>query len=99
MTPQETMFVVELPLNDASESDDLFEAEKRAFEAMREQLLSQYEGLYVAIHKGQVVDYDADKLRLGLRVYQQFGYQPIYVQLVTRENLPVKRIASPKLRG
>ena len=65
---------------------------------MREQLLSQYEGQYVAIHKGQVVDHDSDKLRLGLRVYRQFGYQPIYVQLVTREEIPVKRIASPKLR-
>ena len=93
------MFAVELPLNDASESSDLFEAEKRAFETMRGQLLSQYEGLYVAIHNGQVVGYDADKLRLGLRVYQQFGYQPIYVQLVTRENLPIKRVASPKLHG
>ncbi|HKE04454.1 MAG TPA: DUF5678 domain-containing protein, partial [Blastocatellia bacterium] len=99
MTPQETIFEVELPLNYASESDDLFEVEKRTFEAMREQLLSQYEGQYVAIHKGQVVDHDSDKLRLGLRVYRQFGYQPIYVKLVTREEIPVKRIASPKLRG
>ena len=98
MTPQETIFEVELPLNYASESDDLFEAEKRAFEAMREQLLSEYEGRYVAIHKGRVVDHDSDKLRLGLRVYRQFGYQPIYVQLVTREEIPAKRIASPKLR-
>ena len=99
MTPQETMFEVELPLNDASESCDMFEAEKRAFEAMREQLLSQYEGQFVAIYKGQVVDHDFDMLRLGLRVNCQFGYGPIYVQLVTCEELPTKRIASPKLRG
>src|SRR5262245_10672141 len=99
MTPQETIFEVELPLNHDSETDDRFEAEKRAFEAMREQLLGQYEGQYVAIRKGQVVDHDSDKLQLGLRVYRQFGYQPIYVQLVTREDLPTKRITSPKLRG
>lgn len=99
MMPQETLFEVELSLNDGSESCDMFEVEKRAFEAMREQLLSKYEGQYVAIYKGQFVDHDADKLRLGLRVYRQFGYRPIYVQLVTREELPTKRIASPKLRG
>jgi|SRR5215813_2015788 len=97
MTPQETIFEVELHLNHASESDDLFEAEKSAFEAMREKLLVQYEGQYVAIYKGQVVDHDSDKLRLGLRVYSQFGYQPIYVQLVTSEGLPVKRIVSPQI--
>ena len=40
----------------------------------------------------------SDKLRLGLRVYRQIVYQPIYVQLVTREEIPARRIASPKLR-
>src|SRR2546428_1066011 len=41
--------------------------------ALREQLLDRYDGEYVAIHQGRVVDHDTDKLKLGLRVYQRFG--------------------------
>jgi len=96
MAPQDTQPAVELECDDASETDAQFEAEKKTFWALREQLLDQYEGQYVAVYQGRVVDHDRDKLRLGLRVYQQFGYRPIYVQMVGRQGLPVKRLASPR---
>jgi hypothetical protein len=96
MRPQE-MLDVELMPDVATESSDQFEAEKKAFWAMRAELLDQYEGFYVAIYQGRVVDHDSDKLKLGLRVYNKFGYCPIYVQLVTRKGLSVKYIPSPRI--
>jgi hypothetical protein len=66
---------------------------------LRERLLDQYEGEYVAIHQGHVVDHDTDKIKLGLRVYQRFGYRPIYAQLVSRQGLPVKWQVSPRRAG
>jgi hypothetical protein len=95
MAQQETLLAVELERDELSENAALFEAEKKTFWAMRERLLDEYEGEYVAIHQGSVVDHDTDKLKLGLRVYQRFGYRPIYVQLVSCQGLPVKWLASP----
>ena len=94
MAQPDTLLEVELERDD--ENAALFEAEKKAFWALRGQLLDQYEGQYVAIHQGRVVDHDTDKLKLGLRIYRRFGYQPIYVQLVSRHGLPVKWLSSPR---
>jgi hypothetical protein len=96
MAQPDTSLVVELERDEIAENAALFEAEKKCFWALREQLLAQYEEQYVAIHQGRVVDHDTDKLRLGLRVYQRFGYLPIYVQLVSRQGLPIKWLASPR---
>src|SRR5262245_29879730 len=97
MAQQDKSFVVELERDEVLENAALFEAEKKCFWALREQLLDQHEGQYVAIHQGRIVDHDTDKLKLGLCVYQRFGYTPIYVQLVSRQGLPVKWLASPRL--
>jgi len=96
MTQQEIPLAVELESDEVSENAALFETEKKTFWALREQLLDQYEGEYVAIYQGRVVDHDTDKLKLGLRVYQRFGYRPIYVQLVSRQGLPVKWLTSSR---
>ncbi|MGH9844314.1 MAG: DUF5678 domain-containing protein [Blastocatellia bacterium] len=99
MTSQETLPAVELDIEDDFDTDDPFEIEKRAFWAMRDQLLDQFEGQFVAVYQGCVIDHDSDKIRLGLRAYRQFGYKPIYFQLVTRQLLPVVRIPSPHYLG
>jgi len=64
---------------------------------MHSQLLPRYEGKYVAVLNGQVVDSDTDERALVQRVYQKFGYQPLYVQLVTLGSLPVYRLMSPQV--
>ncbi|MBI3762110.1 MAG: hypothetical protein HY260_09650 [Chloroflexi bacterium] len=42
-----------------------FEAEARAYEAMRESLLKEYADKFVAVYKGKVIDSDVDKCALG----------------------------------
>ena len=90
--------VLEQKSRDAqSDAEAKFACERQAFWAMHARLLSMYEGKYVAVLKGQVVDSDVDERALVQRVYQKFGYQPMYVQLVTLGALPVYRLMSPQV--
>lgn len=73
-----------------------FEAEAQAFEAMRENLLKEYAGKFVAVYKGKVIDSDQDKRTLGKRVFARYGRAPIYFQQVTAEPLPAVRIRTPR---
>jgi hypothetical protein len=80
-----------------NDAEAQFAYERQAFWAMHAQLLSMYEGKYVAVLNGQVVDSDVDERALVQRVYQKFGYQPMYVQWVTSDALPVYRLMSPQV--
>jgi len=80
-----------------SDAEAKFACERQAFWAMHSQLLSMYEGKYVAVLNGQVVDSDVDERALVPRVYQKFGYQPMSVQLVTLGSLPVYCLRSPQV--
>ena len=79
------------------DADGQFACERQAFWAMHAHLLSMYEGKYVAVLHGQVVDSDVDEGALVQRVYRMFGYRPMYVQLVTSGALPVYRLVSPQV--
>lgn len=100
MTEQERIHTVVLEQKSRVTHNDAeaqFACERQAFWAMHAQLLSMYEGKYVAVLNGQVVDSDVDERALVQRVYQKFGYQPMYVQLVTSGSLPVYRLMSPQV--
>ena len=72
------------------EYDIQFKRETTAFEAMREQLLEEYEGKFVAIHQGKVIDFDDDERALFIRVLSKYGVQtPIYFQQVLKEGIPI----------
>lgn len=73
-----------------------FERERAAYERLADSLRSQYEGLYVAIRDGQVVDSDPDELTLITRIYDRFGYTTVYIQKVGSP-LPIAHIPSPRL--
>ena len=73
-----------------------FEADKAAFERMAPELMRDYQGRYVAIRGEEMVDSDVDKMTLIARVYQRFGYGPMYVQQVGKP-LNKARIISPRI--
>jgi len=62
---------------------DKAEREYRAFRRLLPQLLLSHRGQYVAVHDGEVVDFDTDDISLIQRVHARFGYVPIHVGLVT----------------
>ena len=74
-------------------SDETFERERAAFERLKPELLKTHRGKFVAVVNEQVVDVDSDRVKLVLRVYDRFGYRPIYVQLV-KEHPPRLRLPS-----
>lgn len=74
-----------------------FEREMAAFRRLLPGLLEHYRNQYVAIHGEEVIGSGDDILKVAHAAYEKFGYQPIYVDLVTDEPQPLVRIASPRV--
>jgi hypothetical protein len=56
----------------------------------------QYDGQYVAVLNGAVIDHDADRMQLYFRVREKFGRQPILITPGGDQPMPVYRVRSPK---
>lgn len=72
-------------------------AERAAFERQLGELLTRYEGQYVAIHNGEVIDHAQDKLALALRVKAEYPEEGVLIKLVTAEPDRDIQIRSPRL--
>jgi hypothetical protein len=75
------------------------EAEMAAFQSQLPELLAAYPDQYVAIHEGQVIDYDADLRTLHGRVYGRMGSMPVLLQKVTTEPAADILLRSPRLEN
>ena len=77
---------------------DRIKKEKLAFEAMKDDLLlnEELKGKFVAVFKGEIVDFDKDERKLVKRIFEKYGYAPIYIQKVEKE-IPVEEIPTPFL--
>jgi hypothetical protein len=81
-------------LTDA-EYDAGFEQEVAAYIAMHPQLLEKYEGKWVAVYGGEVIDVDDDDVALFDRVIDRYGEDtPIFFHRVTRDLFEVVDICS-----
>jgi hypothetical protein len=74
-----------------------FEREMAAFHRLLPALLKDYRNRYVAIHDEKVVGSGDNIVEVAKKAYKEFGYQPIYVDLVTDEPQNPIRIASPRI--
>jgi len=92
----ETAEADESLLNGATDGDEV-DREMAAFIAMHPQLREQYDGLYVAIHHGQLIDFDADPLALYKRIDEQFPDEFVWMSQVTKEPLRTLHFRSPRL--
>jgi len=72
------------------------EAERRAFERRRSQLMRRYAGQYVAIVGGRVVDHGKDDEALAARMFRKIGDAPFYIGRV--ERIPtIYEVPSPEV--
>ena len=60
------------------------EEEQAAYERQREEIIAQYEGEYVAVHGGKVVDHDLDEIALLRRINANYPNDVVHMRLVTR---------------
>ena len=73
---------------------DKMEEEQAAYERQRGEIIAQYEGEYVAVHGGKVVDHDPDMLALVERIDVNYPDDVVHMRLVTREPDRVLRVTS-----
>ncbi len=74
-----------------------FEREKKIFREKERRLKKDYEGKYVAMLQGEVVDVDEDVRRLTERIQKSYGKNPVYIGPVGR--VKTFKIPSPRLKG
>jgi hypothetical protein len=85
--------IQEIPIS----PDQSIAMEKKFYEDQKEKYLAEYEGKYIALENGILLDSDLDFSALAKRVYEQHGYRPIFMPFVTKEDRQYK-IRSPKFK-
>lgn len=70
---------------DLTEPDEAVAQEVAAYHRLHTQLWEKFPGRYVAIHRGQLVDYDSDRVALWGRVDEQFPHDFVLIRQVGRE--------------
>lgn len=73
-----------------------FEVARRYFKAHHAQIVKQYEGQYVAILNGEIVDYDRHWEELSERTYRRFGDKNLFMPYVSRKGDGYKILSRPK---
>lgn len=74
--------------------DDLAQG-RRWCELHRDELLARYDGEYVAVHEGSVVDHDRDFDALASRVFERLGSRPVLMPRIQRDEARA-RLRSPR---
>lgn len=74
------------------------EKEQQAYEAQHAQLLTTYQGQYIAMRGGQVVDHDTDRVALSRRVRSRYGSSAVLITPVLRQARQTITVRSPHLQ-
>lgn len=73
------------------------EAEVAAFERQKSELLAGYEGQYVAIYQGNLIDHDDDITALAVRIDEAYPDEIVLIKQVLAEADQELVIRSPRL--
>lgn len=76
----------------------IFEIGRRTFHKLKKELINDesYRGKFIAVYKERLLDCDEDNAKLAKRVYDEYGYLPIYIDKI-QEKLVVVKMRSPRL--
>ena len=79
-------------------SDEAFKREESSFERLRRKSLSdeRFKGKFIAVLDGKLVGCDEDDSKLAKRIYDTYGYRPIYIDKVTETRRTIE-FPSPEL--
>jgi len=70
--------------------------EQEAYARQREEIIAKYEGQYIAMHGGVVVDHDLDETELVMRIQEKYPDEIVHLRLVTRAPDRELRFRSPR---
>ena len=70
--------------------------ESERFQEKHSELLKQYNGEYVAMRDGVVLDHDADLPSLHRRIRAQYGDEPILMAPVSTQPIQSFKVRSPR---
>ena len=70
--------------------------EEAAYEIQHKELLEQFAGEYVAIHKGKLVDHDADEMDLYRRIDKRYPHNVVLMKKVEKSPEKVFHFRSPR---
>jgi hypothetical protein len=73
------------------------EAEQKQYEAQHSTLLKLYKDQYIAMHEGEVIDHDLDRVVLSRRVRQHYGNTPVFIVQVRNEPRLTIYVRSPRM--
>ena len=73
--------------------------EAKAWRALPERERQQYQGQFVAVHQGQVIDHDTDRLHLYQRLRQRLGDTPVLITPADPSHPREFRLLSPRLNS
>lgn len=79
-----------------TQTDLLMTQEEIAYRLLHAELLTQFEGKFVAIYRGQVIDSDPDQLALVRRIAKNQPNQVVLIRQVLRIPEPAIRLHSPR---
>lgn len=71
--------------------------EEQHYRTQHSQLLAQYEGQYIAMHQGNVIDTDTDELALFLRIRKAYPMVGILIKQVTMHIEEIWTVRSPRV--
>jgi hypothetical protein len=81
---------------DAVEDD--FDLDMRWYAKNRTRLVRQYDGEYLAVYDGRVIDHDSSFEALATRVFQRLGSRPVFMPHVGADERRL-RVSSPRRRS
>lgn len=72
--------------------------EQATYERQHPELCVRYAGEYIAMHNGDVVDHDVDRIALRKRIRKSFGNQSVFVTPVLEEPVQVIHVRGLRLQ-
>ncbi len=79
------------------EAEEKMRREMMAFRQQHAELWATYPQQYVALHQGQLIDYDSDRLALWQRIEANYPDEVILIRQVTAEIDRIFEVRSPRL--
>ncbi len=86
--------ILTFPAPQVDDSEVMFRLEEAAFVSMLPALRAKYDGRFVAVHNGVVVDSDVSRVELIRRFFNEFGDTHVYIGFVGPQE-PVSYQISP----